>query len=127
MVVLDTSIVIDHLRQKPGHTTQLLRIVESHSLRSLAISVVSIQELYRGESTRDAHKEDLMLTTIASLQVLPYTYEIALLAGKIGRDVKRSIEFADAAIAATAIMHNASLSTLNKKDFSLVPELELLS
>lgn len=90
------------------------------------MSVVSIQELYEGQSTRDAHKEALLLATITPLTILPYTSEVAKLAGEIARDLSQPIEFADAAIAATAITHDAQFATFNKKDFQGIKELELL-
>ncbi|MEX1112324.1 MAG: type II toxin-antitoxin system VapC family toxin [Candidatus Andersenbacteria bacterium] len=125
MVVLDTSIIIDHLRQKPGHPTRLLKVLSKVGKQNLAISPITIQELYRGESTRDEAKEELLLATIAPLRLLPYTYEVAQLAGEIGRDSQRSIELGDAVIAATAITHGAQLLTLNQKDFSHIPEIDL--
>ena len=46
-----------------------------------------------------------MLATISPLRILPYTYEIAEMAGKIARDLKQPLEFADVAIAATALFN----------------------
>lgn len=126
MVIIDTSTIIDHLRQKDGATTALFDIVRHHGMANLAISIITIQELYRGESTRNTKKEELLLATISPLRTLPYSYEVAKLAGKIGRDSKRPLAFADAAIAATAIINEATLHTLNTRDFAHIPELELL-
>lgn len=125
MVVLDTSIIIDHLRQKAGADTRLLKAVQVRGMRDLALSVITVQELYRGESTRREKKEELLLATIAPLRTLPYTYETAKLAGELGRDAKRPLEFADAAIAATALIHGALLYTLNPADFEKIPGLDL--
>ena len=91
----------------------------------LAISVITIQELYEGKSTRDSTKEQGMLATIAPLKIVPYTFEVAQLAGSIARDLLRPIELADAAIAATAILNGASLYTLNGKDFKGILDLSL--
>ena len=60
------------------------------------------------------------------MNILPYSYEVAQMAGRIARDHKQPIEFPDAAIAATAIVNNASLFTLNQKDFKGIKELELM-
>ena len=91
---------------------------------SLAISIVTIQELYEGRSTQNKEVEAYLLATISPLQILPYSFEIAQKAGEIARDSTRSIELADAAIAATTLQYNAQLATLNKKDFQEIPELE---
>ena len=87
---------------------------------------MSIQELYEGQSTRDPVIEKNLLSTLALLEILPYNYEVAKLAGEIARDIKRSIDLADVAIAATAILNHAELATLNKKDFLGIDDLELV-
>lgn len=129
MVILDTSIIIDHLRQipKPGADTQLTQIIEKYgSDETVCISIISIQELYHGKSTKSIDEEQKILQVIAPLSVLAYNYEIAEYAGKIARDLTTRLEFADAAIAATAILSEAPLATLNTKDFTQIPDLKLL-
>ncbi|OGE81614.1 MAG: hypothetical protein A3H72_00975 [Candidatus Doudnabacteria bacterium RIFCSPLOWO2_02_FULL_48_8] len=126
MVILDTNVIIDHLRQEKGQETLLKRLIRNNLQEDLAISIISIQELYRGQSTKDSEKENNILTTVSALKILSYSYEAAELAGKLARDSKGTIEFADAAIAATALVNNGSLATLNKKDFVQIPNLELL-
>jgi predicted nucleic acid-binding protein len=39
--------------------------------------------------------------------------------------LSHKLEFADALIAATAILHNVELYTLNRKDFVFIPSLRL--
>ena len=127
MVVLDTSVIIDHLRlQKAQAESRLMRFVRERPKESLALSMSSIQELYEGQSTRDAVKEQFLLATIAPLKILPYTYEAAKLAGEIARDLPRPIELADAAIAAIAVVNGYALYTLNKKDFMGIDGLALV-
>jgi len=126
MVVLDTNIIIDHLRQPKKKETHLAKVAKQKPKEELAISMISVQELYEGRSTRDKEKEQYLLATIVPLQILLYTYEVAQLAGKIARDLGHSIELGDAAIAATTIVNGAQLFTLNKKDFRGIEGLELL-
>ena len=126
MVVLDTNIIIDHLRQAGDKTTILEKIVQTHPKESFAVSVISVQELYEGKSTSDPIKENMLLATITPLIILPYTFEIAERAGKIARDFPHPIEFADAAIAATTIIQGGKLLTLNQKHFMGIPDLELM-
>lgn len=127
MVILDTNIIIDHLRQRGEKETILMRVASTVAKENLAISLISVQELYEGRSTQEKEKGEYLLATITPLKVLSYTYEIAQLAGEIARDQKEPIEFADAAIAATTIVNGASLLTLNEKDFIGIEELELYS
>lgn len=122
---MDTNILIDHLRSLPKRKSILRQLVEKHSEEELAISVVSIQELYEGKSTRDPAREKDLLAIIAPLKLLSYELSVATLAGKIARDLSQPIELADAAIAATTLQNQAKLLTLNKKDFVDIPGLSL--
>ncbi|MBU2591868.1 MAG: PIN domain-containing protein [Patescibacteria group bacterium] len=125
MVIIDTSVIIDHLRQSSEGDTLLLKIAKAMPKENLALSVISVQELYEGKSTKNKEKEQLLLATISPLKILSYTYEIAQKAGEIARESGQPIELADAAIAATAIVNNAELLTVNKKHFEKIPELKL--
>jgi predicted nucleic acid-binding protein len=87
--------------------------------------MVTVQELLEGKSTRNKEVAAYLLATIAPLRVLPYTFDIAQKAGEIARDLNKVMEFADAAIAATAIENEAELLTLNKRDFKNIKELKL--
>lgn len=124
MVVLDTSIIIDHLRCSTGQS-KLIRLVESHPHQELGISLITVQELYEGQSTLIEAKETDLITVLAGLKVLPYTFDVAKLAGTIARDLPHPIELADAAIASTAILNFCPLYTLNPKDFLPIPGLDL--
>lgn len=126
MVILDTNIIIDHLRlQDREIDSRLMQIVKHRSKETLAISLITVQELYEGRSTRDSDKEQYLLATISPLKILPYTYEVAKLAGELARDLDRPIELADAGIAATALLNNAALHTANTKDFLGIKGLQL--
>lgn len=126
MVIFDTNIVIDHLRTAKAKGSLATEFAEKYPKEFLALSTISVQELYEGKSTSDRQKELALLSVISPLKILPYTFETAILAGKIARDLKRPIELADAAIAATAIINKASLLTKNKKDFQGIRDLILL-
>src|SRR3990172_7032187 len=97
MVVLDTNIIIDHLRQ-PSNDSILSELSKKFSGEEMGISVISIQELYEGKSTINPTKESQMMAVISQLVVLPYDVDVARLAGKIVRDSKIIIDLADAAI-----------------------------
>ena len=124
MVILDTNIIIDHLRQSPGRKTLLKELVKKYNEHNLVISVVTIQEIYEGKSTKDKENEEKFLSTISHLKTLSYTFEIAQLAGQIARDFDKPIDFADAAIASTAIINDCELATRNIKDFKGIKNLQ---
>lgn len=124
MVVIDTSVLIDHIRQKGNNS--IFDEFFKNSQDNFAISLVSVQELYEGKSTREADIESGIINLINSLEILPYVFETAKLAGEIARDFDRPIDLADAAIAATTILNKAWLFTLNKKDFKGINKLKLI-
>ena len=126
MVILDTNIIIDHLRQLQSQS-QLIKVIKAYPEEKFGLSLISLQELYEGQSTLKAAAEKALLSTLATIEILPFTYEVARLAGMIARDLRRPIELADAAIASTSILNRAKLATLDKKDFSGIDRLELLS
>ena len=126
MVILDTNIIIDHLRQTGSKDSILSKLLKESKLDEVVISSVTIQELFEGQSTKEEEIGKWILAILSPFKLLPYTYEIAKLAGEVARDLDRDMEFADAAIAATAIAHGAKLATLNKKDFRGIQGLELV-
>lgn len=126
MVVLDTNIVIDHLRCRGKKNSALDRLNRQFSRDEMGISMVTIQELYEGESTLDPDGEEELVVLVGSLKIFPYSYEVAKKSGEIARDVGRPIEIPDAAIAATSIVNHCQLATLDKKDFIDIEGLETL-
>lgn len=126
MVILDTNIIIDHIRLPKKSDSYFVKIVRLIPEEAFALSLISIQELYIGQSSKVIEKERDMLAVIRALQLLPYTYEVAQLAGEVIRDSKNSVSFADAAIAATALVNGFQLATLNKKHFAGIKGLEMI-
>jgi predicted nucleic acid-binding protein len=127
MVILDTNIIIDHVRcsKKTEHLTILQQLVRAQPDQSQAVSTITIQELYEGQSSKDPDKERDLLRILSPMKVLSYNLEIARLAGKIARDNSPTPDLADAAIAATAISYNLPLLTLNQKHFKHIVKLKL--
>ncbi len=125
MVVIDTNILIDYIRRSNSADSYLVKLLKLNPSPKIAISIITIQELYAGQSSKIAGKEQFFLRIVDSLKVLPYDSQVAKFAGEIIRDTKSQIQFADAVIAATAILNKASLFTLNKKDFQGIKNLKL--
>ena len=126
MVVLDTSILIDHIRRPAGSNSTLTELIDEYPDEYFVIPIVAIQELYGGLSSKTSQKQRLLIAIISGLKILSYDYEVARLAGEIARDLNRKIGFPDAAIAATVILNKAKLFTLNKKDFQGIKGLKLI-
>ena len=127
MVILDTNIIIDHLRQVGAEDSWFIKVAKLLPKESLGISMITIQELYEGRSTKFQKKETEMLAIVSPLKIYPYTYEVAQKAGELARDLSFPVELADAAIAATCMVNNCQLFTLNIKHFREIKDLQLFS
>lgn len=125
-IVIDTSVIIDHLRQAKK-TATLLQTVLEDTTTEFIISVNVIQELFAGQSSKRAESKDEIRKILGLFRIVDVTSEIAEQAGRIMRDTKPGVQFADSAIAATAILNGAKLYTLNSKDFQGIDKLELYS
>ncbi len=125
MVILDTNIIIDHLRLNSPEDSLFIKLLQKETTSELGISIISLQELYAGKSTRKKSEEVKMLSILKKLFILSYTFETAVLAGVLVRESSYKMYFADSAIAATALLNKAPLATLNIKDFDHIPNLSL--
>lgn len=123
MVILDTNLLIDHLRQRRVGT-HLDLLVKKYDGGEFGVSVVSVQELFAGRSSRTQEAAILKLLTL--VKIWPYSQDIAKKAGEIERDIKKDADFADTAIAATCLVNHCSLATLNQKDFAGIEGLEIV-
>jgi tRNA(fMet)-specific endonuclease VapC len=123
-MVIDTGLFIEHIRAKNKLNTTLYLLPESSEL---FISAVSLYELYMGAATPD--KENDIRTITEDLQVLPLNNFVAIKAARLYHSLKQQnklIEFRDIFIAATCIVNDMPLATLNKKHFQRINELELI-
>jgi len=123
MVIIDTNIFIDHLRI--GDSKYLQTLLSKNHISDLYLSVLTIQELYTGQSTKNLKNELILQKLISPFSIVYYDEQVAKLAGEIARDSKKVITFVDSAIAASAILNNATLVTLNTKDFKKIKGLQL--
>jgi predicted nucleic acid-binding protein len=117
--VVDSTVLIAHLRGESRATDLLLSIPRSDRL----VSVVSRIELEGG--MRSAERADVA-RLFGVLTLVPVTDGIAQRAGEFLRSHRRShqgIDLADYVIAATASVHETGLWTLNVKHFPMVEDL----
>jgi predicted nucleic acid-binding protein len=117
-VVLDTSILIDHLRgSEPAF--EYLAGLESRPACSEITRIEVVQGL-RSSERRTANKLFQLIAWV------PVSESVALRAGELGRHWRRShpgIGVADLAIAATAEEIDATLATRNLKHFPMFEHL----
>ena len=119
--LLDSNILIFHLRDNPEATALLARW---GAKGSLFISVATRTEILAGMRP---HEEETTMVLLDSLISLPVDEAVADQAGRMIYQYARQgihFSFADAIIAATALQHDLTLATGNAKHFP-VPELRV--
>ena len=126
--LLDTTTISDYLRRNEQVTSAILKI----NPNNIYISAISKYEIAYG-----LYKKPNLIPKLSSplaefyrlTNDLPFSSDIALVAGKIANDLKvigKPIGVPDVLIAATAKYENLTLVTSNTKHFSRIEELELI-
>lgn len=120
MIVLDTSVLIAHLRGDESATRYLLGIPTDQR----AASVLARIEIEGGMRSGERRS---VASLFAILRLLPVDDAVARRAGELLRTYRRShqgIDLVDCAVAATVELHGASLATLNVRHFPMFEGLE---
>jgi predicted nucleic acid-binding protein len=114
-LLIDTDVLIDYLREQSEAVTYIEGLTEP-----LLISAITMAELYAG--VREGKERLALDTFMTAFKVVPLDREIAVKGGLFRRDYKTShrVGLADALIAATAEVKQATLVTLNKKHFPML-------
>lgn len=124
-VLIDTSIIIEHLRKQNKSKSILYNIVNGHDLY---LSTMVEFELYIGAT--DPQKRREIQEVLAWCIVLPLTSDVAQSAATIYQQLRTKnqlIEIRDILIAATALVHNLPLMTLNTGHFNRIIGLSFMS
>jgi predicted nucleic acid-binding protein len=117
-MVVDTNIFIEYLRAKDKKKTALFAIPDA---TQLYISSVTMYELLMGATDKNKQKDIKLLTE--DLPVLPFDESVSRKAAVIYHQLRlenNMIEFRDIFIAATCIVFELPLRTLNKKHFERI-------
>lgn len=111
-LLIDTDVLIDYLRNHPLAVEYLENLTAD-----LLISSITVAELYTG--VREGKEREQLKNFLHIFEIIPITTEIAVLGGLCRRDYGKShgVGLADAIIAATAEIQQASIVTLNQKHF----------
>lgn len=123
-VLLDSSIIIDFLRQKDKSKTLLVGLIQKKL--QLSTSIMTYAESFAGKSVWEEKqvKKDLEIL-FSDMEILELDINIAQKAGEIR--AKYGLSIMDSIIASTAMHNELLLMTLNIKDFKPIVGLELFS
>jgi tRNA(fMet)-specific endonuclease VapC len=121
MIVCDTNILIEFYKKTPDIVQELQHI----GYTQLAISAITQAELYFGALDKAELRK--LKTHLSLLTVLPLTNNIS------GRFIElmetyclsHKLSLPDAMIAATSLIHQYELYTLNRKDFHFITGISL--
>jgi predicted nucleic acid-binding protein len=119
--MIDTTLLIDYFRKTDKIKAKLVQ--HSRNYEQLAISNVTEFEVYSGATPAKLQFwQELLLEII----VLPFNSRAAHIAVDVQQQLKKlrkTLDKADLFIAATAIAHNLTLDTLNRKHFERIEQL----
>lgn len=122
MILADTNIFIEIYRGNADVIASVKRIGQDQ----LTVSDVTRAELFFG--ARNKNELHAINKDLDQLVILPISSEISTLAINLVRKycLSQRLSLPDALIAATAIIHNLTLYTLNRKDFCFHDKIKLL-
>lgn len=123
-ILIDTSLFIEHIRERDKTSTMLARIQELH--HRLVTSSVVVAELCYGARTPLMRAE--VEKVLYGVEILPFTEEMALQVSIEAENLKARnaiIGFRDLAIACVALVSGLPVATLNRREFSCVNRLAL--
>lgn len=123
MILCDTNVIIEALKKNPV----VIQTIEKIGLERIAVSVVTVMELYYGA----LHKAELkkIKRHLSSIRILQIDEAISVAASELIERYAKShgLQIPDALIAATSINHGFKLYTGNKKDFIYIENVSLWS
>ena len=118
--LIDTDVIIDHLRGIPDAQDFLENVMGKSDC---FLSTITIAELYVG--VREGKERKILDQFINEFQVATIDAKTAQQSGIYRRDYGKShgVGLADAIIAATAMIMDLSLVTLNKKHYPMLKKI----
>lgn len=123
--LFDTSVLIEHFRNKDKRTTALFRYIHQGTLPRISV-LTRFEVLVGANQAQRKYLQDLMDTFI----IHPFDDRVAEQAVTTAQNLRKrgmgDIGMADLFIASTAMVHGLPLCTLNTRHFLRVEGLRLL-
>jgi predicted nucleic acid-binding protein len=120
-VLCDTNILIEYYKAN----SVILQQLKSIGASNIAVSVITQAELFYGAK----NKQELLMIErhLSFCHCYPLDNQVSLLFAELMKTYALShrSSIPDMLIAATAIIHDAPLYTLNVKDFRFIPDIRL--
>ncbi len=116
-LLIDSDVLIDYLRD----LAPAVRYFQG--VKAAAVSAVTVAEVYAGARARD--EESAIEDFLRTVTVLPVDREVGRRGGQLRKQFLPShkVEIADALIAASSLLHNLTLVTLNRRHYPMIRNL----
>ena len=118
--LVDTNILIDHLRGVSKATTFLR---QARTSGTLWLSAITVAEVYAGQGTRQSKLAAKVSRLLNLFRIAYVDGSVGRLGGEIARDCGTALP--DALIAATAVRKGLVLATRNTSHFANIPNLNV--
>lgn len=127
-IVLDTTIIVRHLRGRKDETTLIRKLQE---VSNVATTIVTAFELYYGAYKSENTAKNLAAAKgfLSTLEVLDLNDESVRIAGKVMADLESkgiALDPRDVLIGAIAAENGYSVMTLNSRHFERIPDLQVI-
>ncbi|MGE5584745.1 MAG: type II toxin-antitoxin system VapC family toxin [Bacillota bacterium] len=121
LYVLDTCILVDHLRGYPEAREWLGNAVHESQALDLACSAITLAELIAGLPRTSGQGQEAVEGLVSLMKVIPVGEDIARRAGAYVREwgASHGVGVADALVAATATHLGVPLVTRDKRHFPM--------
>ncbi len=123
MILCDTNVIIEALKKN----SVVIQAIETIGLEQIAVSVVTVMELYYGA----LHKAELkkIKRHLSSIRIFQIDETISVTASELIEQYAKShgLQIPDALIAATSINRGLQLYAENTRDFKYIEKINLWS
>jgi len=128
LYLVDTNWVIHYLNDHPAIVARL----QDLSAEGIALSYISLAELYEGVfySRNPQHSEEGLNAFLRGVEILSLDEETTRIFGRERgrlRGQRKMIGDFDLLIGATALRHDLTLLTNNRRHFELIQQLQIIS
>ena len=124
IILVDTSILIDYYRKTDKEKSIWITLVRQGYL--FAISAVTKYEIYSGATATQLTFWNNIFQTVNIIPIDEIVVDTAVSLNSFLKKKRKQIDIADLFIAATAVTHNLSFATLNRKHFERIDALHII-
>lgn len=124
MICLDSSVLIEYYRKQDKRRAWLFSLRKE---QSLCVPAIVSYEVLRGATPATA---DFWEQLLAGFQIMDFDQAVARVAAAVYQDLRlrnQMIGAHDILIAATALRHSLPVATLNARDFTRIPALQVIT